>query len=172
MDAPLAARIDVVLEVLDGVGEVGGLQRDPGVCEGSSQEASGRPGERLAAAVLDVPRLLADEDHRRRRRTAGEDHLRRVAVEIAALASPRGGAELLKIAIGGHESRGARRRDPGPHGLMASRPARLAHDSAGEMLTIHRTPNLSTHMPNVSPHGDSLKGMRRCHYRELVPVAP
>ena len=81
VDAPLAARLP--LEVLDDVGDVDLRAVDPRLRERPIEQRAGRTDERMAAQILGVARLLADEHQRRRRRAFAEDGLRGALVEVA-----------------------------------------------------------------------------------------
>ena len=74
-------------EVLDHVGDVGVLARDPGRLEGLIQDPSCRPDERLPLEVLVVSGLLTDEHHARRAPALPEHGLGRVAEERTPLAA-------------------------------------------------------------------------------------
>src|SRR5688572_27072733 len=84
VQAALAARLP--LEVLDRVGDVQVLALDARGLQRPVEQASGRPDERQALAVLLVARLLADQ-HDPGVGVAGAEHsLRRVGPERAIVA--------------------------------------------------------------------------------------
>src|SRR3954470_3149261 len=74
VDAPLAARLP--LEVLDGVRHVGRRPVYPRQLESLVEDAPGGADEGSARLVLLIPRLLADEENPRFRRSLAEDGLR------------------------------------------------------------------------------------------------
>lgn len=84
---PLAARL--VLEVLDGVGEIDRLAVEASRRQRLVQHAPGGPDEGTARHVLAVARLLADEHDGSRHRPLAEYRLRRVAIERAPPARQR-----------------------------------------------------------------------------------
>src|ERR671923_2419913 len=74
VQATLAAPLPP-LEVLDDVGDVDVAALDPRLLQGLRQHLTRGPDERLARAVLAIPRLLADEHHARPSRTRSEYRL-------------------------------------------------------------------------------------------------
>ncbi len=88
------------LEVLHGVREVGVPLPHADLGENLAQESPRRAYERLAAAVLDVAGLLADEHEARRGRPLTEDDLGRVAPEIAPAAGIRLSTLLAELPRG------------------------------------------------------------------------
>src|SRR5262249_24004160 len=103
VDAALAALLD--LEVLDGVGDVELLARQTGFGERLLQHLTRRPDERRTLPVFVVSRLLADEDDAGAGRASAEHGLRRVAIEIAALAMRRCFREFAESRLLRHERR-------------------------------------------------------------------
>jgi hypothetical protein len=141
-------------EVLDDVGDVESIARQADFPQGAVEYLSRRPHEGCALTIFLVARLFTHEDDPRVGRTAPEDGLARVAVEIASLAARRGGAKLGEVGSGGDEQSGAsdeavafvgaRRRSAGragsrPTGSCAMRRRRLHEGSA----SLARTSRLS-----------------------------
>lgn len=80
--AALAERLP--LEVLDSVGQVGGVSVDAGFFHAGIEQASGGADEGMAHEIFLISGLLAYEHDGRRGTAFAEDGLRRMAVEIAA----------------------------------------------------------------------------------------
>jgi hypothetical protein len=112
VDAALAARL--VLEVLDGIGDVDEVAVDPGFREDGVEELSCRADEGLAGDVLLVAGLLADEDDARLLRAFAEDGLGGLAPEVAAAAGFGGARQLLQRARAGAVGRARLPRRAGP----------------------------------------------------------
>jgi hypothetical protein len=101
VDSTFAA--DLVLEMLHRVGRVDVVVIDTGVLEALPQHRTGGTDERYAALVLDIARLLADEDQRSRQRTLAEHRLSGVAEQRATLTSECGFGERLDAPRVRHE---------------------------------------------------------------------
>ena len=87
VESPLAARRSAPLEVLDDVRDVDLVANDAGRLKRLVEDPSGGTYERLALAILDVARLLADDQQARTLATGPEDGLGRVAPQRAILAA-------------------------------------------------------------------------------------
>ncbi len=81
MDPPFAARFP--FEMLDRVRDVNRVAVDPRLLQRAIEELSGRTDEWLAAQVLLVARLLAEQHHRRLFWYFAENGLGRILVERA-----------------------------------------------------------------------------------------
>src|SRR4029079_152293 len=88
------------LEVLDRVRQVDVLVAQTDLAEDLAQKRAGRSHERLAAAVLDVARLPADEHDAGRDGTLTEDDARRTAPQLAAAARLRLTALVVEPLLG------------------------------------------------------------------------
>ncbi len=102
----LASRL--VLEVLDGVGDIGAGALDAGLGQGAVEKAPGGSHERSALEVLLVARLLAHQHHRGLGRTFAGHALGGVSPEIAAPAA------LDRLGDGGEGARLRRGAFPTP----------------------------------------------------------
>jgi hypothetical protein len=103
------------IEMLDGVGDVESLAVHPGCGQCLVQQPACRPYERPAPAVHLITGLLADQHDVRPRRPFTEYRLLGIAVQIAAVAGPRGLGEPIQV---------VRARDVGfcaGHGLRRTR---------------------------------------------------
>ncbi len=87
VEAPLAARL--VLEMLDGIGDVDSRALDAGRLERRIEDLAGGTDEGTPGQILLIARLLADQHHMSVGRTLAEYSLGRVLVEVAAGAAAR-----------------------------------------------------------------------------------
>ena len=78
VDAPRSARHP--FEILDDVGDVGPRSIDPGFGEATVEQLSRRPDKRVAGKVLRIPRLLADQHHKRPLGTLTEHRLGSISI--------------------------------------------------------------------------------------------
>ena len=91
------------LEVLHRIRPVGDGAVDAGLVDGLDQQPPGRPDERGALLVLDVPRLLADEDEPGVARAGREHRLGGRLPQLAAPAAGGGGPEPVEVGTRRHE---------------------------------------------------------------------
>lgn len=94
MKAALAP--ELVLEVLDGIGDEQIVTFQSGIRERAIEQPSGRADEGAALYVFSVTRLFADKHDQRPRWTLTRDDLSRVAIEQASGAVRLAGGELFQ----------------------------------------------------------------------------
>ena len=151
VDPPAAAGLE--LEVLHGVRDVGLRAVDADLFEDFVEQLPGGADERLAGLVLAVARLLADEDDAGVPRAFPEDRLRRVLVEVAALAELGGRGQLLQFVAGRDEVRGRDLRALGglDHGVHSF--GGVPQQAGDQFRLRQRRPVLDRHL---RPHGVQL----------------
>src|SRR4030088_1415648 len=100
MDPALSAGL--VAEVLDDVGDVGVIGREPGALHALAEHRAGWPDERMALDVLAVSGLLADEHHACVRVALAHHRLRGTLPEVARPAFLYGRPHVCRAGLCGH----------------------------------------------------------------------